>query len=86
MTVETKCWAVEVDDGKIDLLMKAYNEACWHCIHSSDPEALKVKLSLETALVAMGLLENEEEQEDEQDEPWDEDKARETRSLDTGGK
>lgn len=82
-TVETGHWQVKIDDEKIDQLMEAYHEAVMHAIRSNfDADALNAKLALENALVAMGLLEDEPEDADEQDEPWDEDKAREEAYLD----
>ena len=45
--------------------MDAYNAARMHYIHSGfDAEALKVADTLEAALVAMGLLESEPEEEE----------------------
>lgn len=68
MTVDTKNWTISIDDGKIEKLMDAYNVARMHYIHSGfDAEALKVADTLEAALVAMGLLEDDPEEEEEPD-------------------
>ena len=80
MTVETKTWEVEVNEENLNALYEAYNKVCWNCIHAGfgpeGQEARDAKLALENALVALGMLEADEEPEeaDEYDSEtnWDE--------------
>ena len=81
MTVETKTWEVEVNEENLNALYEAYNKVCWNCIHAGlgpeGQEARDAKLALENALVALGMLEADEEEPEEADEydsetNWDE--------------
>ena len=80
MTVETKTWEVKVTEETMNALYEAYNKVCGNCIHAGfgpeGQEARDAKLALENALVAMGMLEADEEPEeaDEYDSEtnWDE--------------
>lgn len=81
MTVETKTWEVKVTEETMNALYEAYNKVCWNCIHAGfgpeGQEARDAKLALENALVAMGMLEADEEEPEEADEydsetNWDE--------------
>lgn len=80
MTVETKTWEVKVNEETMNALYEAYNKVCLNCIHAGfgleGQEARDAKLALENALVAMGMLEADEEPEeaDEYDSEtnWDE--------------
>ena len=81
MTVGTKTWEVNVTEETMNALYEAYNVACWNCIHAGlgpeGQEARNAKLALENALVAMGMLEADEEQDEEPEDTndsthWDE--------------
>jgi len=81
MTVETKTWEVKVTEETLNGLYAAYNAASKHVIETGfSDQALKVKLALENVLVEMGMLEADEEPEEEQEpdddrnsvEHWDE--------------
>ena len=81
MTVETKTWEVKVTEETMNALYEAYNKVCTNCIHAGfgpeGQEARDAKLALENALVAMGMLEADEEEPEEADEydsetNWDE--------------
>lgn len=81
MTVETKTWEVKVTEETMNALYEAYNKVCMNCIHAGfgpeGQEALDAKLALENALVDMGMLEADEEPEDEEEDlntstNWDE--------------
>ena len=80
MTVTTNTWEISVTEETMNALYAAYNKVCENCIHAGfgpeGQEALDAKLELENALVAMGMLEADEEPEeaDEYDSEtnWDE--------------
>lgn len=81
MTVETKTWEVKVTEETMNALYEAYNKVCMNCVHAGfgpeGQEARDAKLAMENALVEMGLLEADEEPEEEEEDlntstNWDE--------------
>lgn len=80
MTVTTDTWEINVTEETMNALYEAYNAVCMNSIHAGfgpeGQEARDAKLALENALVAMGMLEADEEPEeaDEYDSEtnWDE--------------
>lgn len=68
MKVETKSWAVDVTEETLNGLYEAYTAATANDIHSHTEEAHAARMALENALVALGILEPDEEPEEEEEE------------------
>jgi hypothetical protein len=71
MKVEIKSWEVEVNEETMNALYEAYSAATANDIHSNTEEAHAARMALENALVAMGLLEADQEPEGEEEETLD---------------
>lgn len=75
MKVETKTWEVEVNEETLNALYAAYSAATKSLIHAigttAEQETLNAKLALENALVALGMLEDDPEPEEEPEDDED---------------